>query len=161
MKSFDLESQKLVLTRKKRVDWNDTGVSRGGAYLASSSPGDWAAFSLALKMHNLPITSFLSMAKKFAIEAEHDAQKKICKLPKEVTREWIFNTFSKISQDLGGLWVRLKMRLKAQIPYFIIMKQLGSQSCNLTQYQWKRWQHRFVGFLEKLEPRCALHRALK
>ena len=30
-----------------------------------------------------------------------------------------------------------------------MIKHLGSKSGNLTQYQWKRWQHRFVGFLEK------------
>ena len=30
-----------------------------------------------------------------------------------------------------------------------MIKHLGSKSENLTQYQWKRWQHRFVGFLEK------------
>ena len=30
-----------------------------------------------------------------------------------------------------------------------MIKHLGSKSGNLTQYQWKRWQHIFVGFLEK------------
>ena len=30
-----------------------------------------------------------------------------------------------------------------------MIKHLGSKSGNLTQYQWKRWQHRFVGFLGK------------
>ena len=30
-----------------------------------------------------------------------------------------------------------------------MIKHLGSKSGNSTQYQWKRWQHRFVGFLEK------------
>ena len=28
-------------------------------------------------------------------------------------------------------------------------RTFGSKSGNLTQYQWKRSQHRFVGFLEK------------
>ena len=31
------------------------------------------------------------------------------------------------------------------------MKYLGSKSGNFSQYKWKRWQHRFVGFLEKLQ----------
>ena len=66
-----------------------------------------------------------------------------------MTRERTLDTFLKISQDLGGLWAWLKVRLKAQIPYFTMIKHLGSKSGNLTQYQWKRWQHRFVGFLEK------------
>ena len=29
------------------------------------------------------------------------------------------------------------------------MKHMGSKSGNLTQYQWKRLQHRFMGFLKK------------
>ena len=29
------------------------------------------------------------------------------------------------------------------------MKHLGSKSGNFSQYEWKRWQHRFVGFLKK------------
>ena len=66
-----------------------------------------------------------------------------------MTRERTLDTFLKISQDLGGLWAWLKVRLKSQIPYFTMIKHLRSKSGNLTQYQWKRWQHRFVGFLEK------------
>ena len=31
------------------------------------------------------------------------------------------------------------------------MKHLGSKSGNFREYEGKRWQHRFVGFLEKSE----------
>ena len=34
-----------------------------------------------------------------------------------------------------------------------MINHLGSKSGNSTQYQWKRWQHRFVGFLEKSQNR--------
>ena len=70
-----------------------------------------------------------------------------------MVRERTLDTFLKISQDLGELWAWLKVRLKAQIPYFTMLKHLGNKSGNSTQYQRKRWQHRFVGLLEKSQNR--------
>ena len=34
---------------------------------------------------------------------------------------------------------------------------MGSKSGNLTQYQWKRWQHRFVDFLDKSQNQAYLY----
>ena len=53
--------------------------------------------------------------------------------PKKVASKRIFEIISKIFWDLRCLW--LIVRLKDEIPYFLIMKHLGSKSGNSNKYQ--------------------------
>ena len=61
-------------------------------------------------------------------------------------KNWIhwYEITEKTSQ--GRLWTCFTMRLKAEIPYFLIMKHLGIKSGNWISYGWKHWQHGFLGF---------------